>query len=116
MAIYNASKAICYARGDDEPITFKIEEDSVAKDITGFTFEFALNTELNPGDATNEVFRLVGVITDAAGGLVQFEPTTVQTDLAITSYYYDLQRVDGAGKIRTLLKSDFDVEQDINKT
>ena len=116
MAIYNASKAICYARGDTTPITFAIKKAGVAVDITGFTLEFAVNPNRNPLNNTAELFRLSGVITDAVNGLVEFRPTDVQTDQTPKKYYYDLQQIDGGGYKRTLLKSIFEIEQDINKT
>jgi len=115
MATYDATKAICYARGDTRPITFQRTQNGAVLDITGFTFQFTVNTDLNPSDATNEQFTLTGVITDAANGLYEFRPSSVNTDLTPKRYYYDVQQVDGSGYIHTIVKSDFDLDQDIEK-
>ena len=117
MAIYRTDKNIPYARGDNIPIQFTIVNDSdVAQNITGFSYEFAVNTNKNPIDASNEQFRLTGVLTDAANGLVEFRPSTTNTDLSPATYYYDLQQIDDGGFKHTLHKSTFTIEQDINKT
>lgn len=115
MAIYNSTKDIYYARGDDTPITFTVKENSVVKDITGYTFEFTVNIDKNPPDATDEQFRVSGVITDAVNGAVEFRPTSANTDLTPKRYFYDVQSIDGSGYKRTLVKGDFHLEQDVNK-
>lgn len=116
MSIFESAKNINYARGDDIPIEFTIEDNSVAQDVTGFTFEFAVNTERNPTDASNEQFRLTAVLTDPSNGVIEFRPSTVNTDLAPAVYYYDLQQIDTGGFKHTLHKSTFTISQDINKT
>jgi len=115
MAIYDASRAICYARGDTVPIAFTLTENSAALNITGFTFSFTVNSSKNPVDVSTELFSIAGVLTDAPNGKVEFRPSTANTDLSPAKYYYDVQMVDTGGFIRTVIKSDFDIEQDIDK-
>tara|TARA_R110000803_G_scaffold28011_5_gene65080 strand:- start:4058 stop:4408 length:351 start_codon:yes stop_codon:yes gene_type:complete len=115
MAIYDSTKEICYARGDSAPIAFTLTQAGVAIDITGYTFQFTVNTEKSPIDNSNEQFSLAGVITVALEGKVEFRPTTVNTDLTPAKYYYDVSMVDAGPFKTTIIKSDFVVEQDIDK-
>lgn len=83
-------------------------------DITGFTFLLTVDTEKNPLDATNNLYQLMGVITDASNGLVEFVPSSSNTDL-LGKYYFDIQMTDGAGRIRTIDKGFYKFVQDITK-
>lgn len=115
MAIYDSSKAICYARGDSAPIPWTVKQSGTAIDITGYTFQFTVNAELNPPDTAEEQFSVAGTITDAPNGEVEFRPTTGNTDLPPGTYYYDIQVIDPGTFKTTVLKSDFVIEQDIDK-
>lgn len=115
MAIYDVDKLICYARGDTRPITFQRKENGVVFDVSGFTFQFTVNTERDPVNTDNEQFSVAGVITDAPNGLYEFRPSAVETDLIPDRYYYDVQQIDGGGFIHTLVKAPFVIEQDIDK-
>ena len=65
MAIYDTGKGIEYARGDNVPITFTIQENGAAVDVTGYSFIFTVNTERNPVNTDNEQFLVSAIITDA---------------------------------------------------
>ena len=107
---------LCRTRGDTFPHTFALKDSAgSAIDITGFTFLMTVDPSEEPTDATGNLFQLTGVITNAAGGLFQFAPTTVQANQTPNEYYYDVQMVDGSGALRTILKSTYTFTQDITK-
>ena len=107
---------ICYARGDTAPILFAITLSGAIVDITGYTFQFTVNSERNPVDTANEKFSIAGVITDAVNGELEFRPSAVNTDLASANYYYDVSMVDTGGFKTTVAKASFIIEQDIDKS
>lgn len=93
---------IDYKRGDTEPITITIKDSSgSAVDITGWTLLFTVDQDKAPTNEDNQQFQLTGVLTDAANGIVSFEPSASNTDL-LGTYYYEIQRTDSGGKIKTL--------------
>lgn len=105
---------ITMTRGDSYPHPFSRTEDGEAVDITARTYLLTVNSQKNPTDETTQLFQVVGVITDAAGGLFEFTPTDVQTDQTPGTYWYDVQETDGAN-IRTLTKDKYKITQDITK-
>jgi hypothetical protein len=83
-------------------------------DITGWSFVLTVNTVDNPVNTDHQVAQIVGVIADAAAGVVEFTPTL--TDVATAgSYYYDIEAVDAGGSVSTLDKGAFTLLQDITK-
>jgi len=93
---------ITYQRGDTDPIAITVKSDGVPVDITGWVLTLTVNTEKAPVDDTNQVFQLTGILdADPTTGRVSFQPTEVQTDL-VGTYYYDIQRVDASGFIKTI--------------
>ena len=111
-----ASKTICWGRGDSDAKGFIVQDsDGVAVDISGFSFKLTVNSEKNPTDQVNEQFSIVGVITDAAAGKVGFAPTTTDTDITPTTYFYDIEQTDGSGAIKTLIVAKALIVQDITK-
>ena len=110
----NATKNICWARGDSDAKGFVIQDSAgVAIDITGFTFRLTVNEEKNP-DPGVELFTVTGVITDATNGLVGFAPTAVDTDQTPGNYFYDIEQT-AAGLISTVIKGKVQIIQDISK-
>lgn len=97
-------------RGDTAPDLF-----SLPIDITNYTFRMTVDTLQNPPDDTTALFEVVGTITDAAAGEFEFEPTAMQTDLPIGTYYYDVEYTDAAGRIKTVAKGKYKIIQDISK-
>lgn len=107
-------------RGDDFPPQYQLVDSAGAGvDISGYSFKFAVNTEEDPVDEVNEVFRLTGTITDAPNGLFQFNGTTIDWDLTpggTPEYFYEVEMTDASSKIRTIIKGTITVEQDKIKT
>ncbi len=112
----NTDKEICWGRGDSRAKGFQIlDDDDVAVDITGNSYKLTVNSDLNPPNQDDEQFSIVGVITDAANGKVSFAPTVLQTDITPDVYFYDIEEIDGAGSVSTLIKGKALIIQDITK-
>ncbi len=106
---------ISIARGDSPAIPVQVADDTGTPiDITGGAFVLTVDTAPDPVDATNNVFSVNGTITDAANGRVQFQPTTTDTDQTPNVYFYDVQMT-LSGSVRTILKGQFSISQDITK-
>jgi hypothetical protein len=82
--------------------------------ITGYTFKLTLDTRTSPSDASTQVYQLVGVITDAVNGVVEFTPNDTQANL-VGFYYFDVQMVDGQNRKRTIKRGRYIYTQDITK-
>lgn len=108
---------ICISRGDTTPWTFTIKTGSPAAaiNITGFSFLLTVDPSDEPSGSGNNLFQLLGTITDAPNGVVEFEMSAVQADQTPNTYFHDLQETDAAGKLRTIAKGKFIFEQDITK-
>lgn len=103
-------------RGDTYSLTITLKDsDGDPIDITGGSFTLTVDTLENPEDATTLDFSSSGTITNAAGGEVRFDFTAGNADQTPGVYYYDIQYVDAAAAVRTVLKGKWFVSQDITK-
>ena len=84
-------------------------------DITGYSFKMTLDPEKSPATAANNLYQITGTIIDGPAGRVEFAPSTVQADQVPGAYYYDVQMIDGAGRIRTIALDKYAYTQDITK-
>ena len=106
-----------YVRDDTEPITISIKTVAGAPvDITGWTFKMTVNTEKSPADDANQVFEIDGVLDDdPLTGIVSFNPGEGLIT-QVGTFYYDIERVNAAGKRKTIRNGyKFKVAQDITK-
>lgn len=103
-------------RGDTIPDVFTITNPKtrMAVNISGCSFKLTVSSVPDPVDATTQAYQIVGVITDAAKGVVEFAPSADQTNL-IGYYYFDVEMTDSYGKILTLVKDTYMFNQDITK-
>lgn len=83
-------------------------------DITGYTFLLTLDPEKSPQSNVNNLYQLTGTILDAAAGRVEFAPSISQANL-LGNYFYDVQMIDGLGRIRTIIAGRYKYVQDITK-
>lgn len=112
----NRDKEICWGRGDSDAKGFIIQDsDGVAIDISGFSFKLTVSSDRDPTDQANEQFTIVGVIGIAANGTVSFAPTITDTDITPGTYFYDIEQIDGASAIKTVIKGRVKIIQDITK-
>lgn len=105
-------------RGDDYPMEFTLFDDAtppVAINISGFAFQLVVDPSDCPVDSSGNVLDLTGVLSDAPNGVFQFNPTVLQMDITPDVYYYEIEMTDGAGNIRSIVKSKFIIEQDVVK-
>jgi hypothetical protein len=101
-------------RGDTRRIRRTVTADGAAVNITDWSFVLTINREYNPVNANEQGAQIVGVIADAAAGVVDFIPTL--DDVAdIGDYYYDIEATDAGGSVSTLDKGAFTLLQDVTK-
>ena len=106
-----------YYRGDFYPkiLTFTDKLTRAPIDLTGMDLTFTVNSERNPTTTGNELFKIDGVIVDAAAGKASFTPTAENTNLPNATYYYDVSAAVGVESKRTMVKGTFVIEMDIGK-
>lgn len=111
MTIFTRRRGDTYA----DEITVISKTTSAAIDITGYTFVMTLDPSQAPSTVANNLYQITGVIVDAPAGRVEFAPTALQSNQAPGTYYYDIQMIDGAGRIRTIALDKYIYTQDITK-
>lgn len=107
---------ICRTRGDTFPFDIFLKDAAgVAIDVTGSTFLLSVNTLSDPPDISTQLFQLVGaIVAPGTNGQVRFTPTTPDANQTPGTYFYDIQWTAGSS-IRTILRGEWEVEQDITK-
>jgi hypothetical protein len=103
-------------RGDTYADEFVLKSKTTGQPINlaGYSFKLTVNAKKDPGPTDAPEFQINGVITDEAGGKVEFAPTAADAD-RLGNFHYDIQMVDGAGRKRTLVKAKYGFTQDITK-
>jgi len=111
------SKAIIFYRADSYPIELTVTDlNGVPIDVTGCSFKLTVNSSKIPTDETSQIFQVVGVLDFVPStGKVYFTPSTANTNQPPAKYYYDIQMTSPNGNIRTLVKDEFKITQDITK-
>ena len=104
-------------RGDTYPIprTMRSKKTGAIEPIAGYSFKMTINTLKSPTNEVDQVFQMIGVITDEDLGEYQFTPSTAQA-ANTGDMFYDIEAVDAGGLIETVDKGKYDVDQDITKT
>ena len=111
-----ASANFCRSRGDTFPFTITFTDSSgSAIDITGFTYLLTVDPDPDPSDATNNLFQNTPVVTDGPNGVITVTLTPAQADQTPDLYFFDLQQTDTGGFVRTVLKGEWEVVQDVTK-
>jgi hypothetical protein len=90
-------------RGDTWSVVANVQKNGVALDISGCSFVLTASDHENPNDGYTPAFSIVGTITDAVAGKVEFEWTATEADYE-TTLWYDVKMIDAASKIFTLGK------------
>lgn len=103
-------------RGDDYPDQFQVlsKTTGLPVDISGYSFLMTIDPDDRPVNSDNNLFQMVGTITNSTSGLVEFQPLASDVD-NIGVYYQDIQMTDTAGKIRTVDHGKYEFTQDITK-
>lgn len=102
-------------RGDTAPDVFNpTDDDGNFLDPTGFTFKLSIDSREEPTDTSTQLLQLIGVLVGSPI-TIQFTPTIVEADIVPGDYFYDFQTIDGGGRIKTSIKDDYEILQDITK-
>ena len=101
---------ITRVRGDNYPIVVTLKVNGVAIDLTGSVIKLSYKNK--SGDVTTS--QIVGTITDALNGVVEFHP--LATDFTVAGQYiYDIQR-EFSGTITTHILETLTLIDDVTKT
>ena len=104
-------------RGDTVPDVLTIKDSTGAVvDITGFSFKMSVDQTEDPTDEVTQLYKLVGTITDAPNGVVEFEPSEVQANQTPNVYFYDVEMVDASSRKQTIVVGEYEYKQDYTKT
>jgi hypothetical protein len=108
--------ALTRKRGDSFADSFTVIDAATGQplNITGFTFLMTVDPDKSPTTAANNIFQIPGVVVDGPNGVVEFAPSTVQTD-RVGNFYYDIQMTYTSGRKRTLVTDTYRLEQNITK-
>ena len=106
---------LCRYRGDTNSLVITVTSDGTTPiDITGDTFLLTVDPSPAPEDDSNNVFQIAGAIISAVAGTVRFTPSPPQAAAAAGLYYYDIEWTSGT-TIRTIVRGEWQVQQDITK-
>lgn len=95
---------------EDSPVISHVLRDPDTKDpvdITGYSFEFVVDTREEPDDVSTELFRITATITDGLGGAFEYQPSSLQTTQVRSTYFYRLIMTTTVPSVRTVLKGSF---------
>jgi len=109
LSICPASFDIFVHQGDQLPWSFTIRDSAgQPEDITGLTFTLVVD-ELEEPDSpsTTVVFSLVGSVTNAAGGVVEFVLSSLQSQTDVGRYYYRLYATNATPQTYTVCSGRF---------
>jgi hypothetical protein len=105
-------------RGDDETITltFKDKVTGLPKNLTGSSFFFTAKINSSDLDSAAVIARKVTGYSDpTSSGIAMVALTHTDTAVGLGTYVYDLQWVDVAGNVKTVLKGKLTVHDDVTK-
>lgn len=103
-------------RGDTYPIQFKLLDIKTGEpyNFSQNTFIMTVDPEKNPSTAENNIFSILGVPIDPTEGTIEFYPDVENVD-HVGRFWYDIEMTDSEGRVRTLIKAKFQLNQDITK-
>lgn len=109
-----STKYIVRRRGDTKRIRVCVKSLVAAEDISGASFKFTVNRFPYPTGAATQVFQVPGDVIDAANGIVEFPIEDGNENIA-GFYYFDVEMVDPAGSVDTILFGWYHVKEDITR-
>ena len=103
-------------RGDSWPFVVTITDrtTSTPLDITSYTFKLTVDRKANPSSEGTKLFNVTGVVIDGPNGKVKFTPISANHGTA-GNYYYDIQMSGAGNVVKTIVKSQYIINQDISK-
>ena len=109
-----STKYIVRRRGDTKRIRVCVKTLVAAEDITDASFKFTVNRLPYPAGAATQIFQVVGDVVDPTNGIVEFPIQDGNEDIS-GFYFFDVEMVDPAGTIDTILFGWYHVKEDITK-
>lgn len=108
--------AITRFRGDTyaDEITVKSAATGLPITVTGYSFVMTLDSKRDPTSSDTNLYQVIGNIIDPGAGRVEFVPTAAQAN-RVGIFYYDIQMIDAAGRIRTIALDAYTYTQDVSK-
>lgn len=101
-------------RGDDKVWNLNFTDaDGVAYDITSATVFFTVKTNKTDADASALISKDVTSHSSPTDGETMITLTNSDTDIAVGTYYFDIQLVESGGTVTTCVEGQFVVKQDI---
>ena len=103
-------------RADTKPVRVCVKDlVGSAEDIANATFQLTVGTEPCPTASGTELFTVVGVIYGpAADGIVDFA-ITGGNEVHVGFYYFEVEMIDSAGLVDTIIFGWYEVKQDKTK-
>jgi len=101
-------------RGDTYRLRLLVKdsETGVPLDLASMTAQLSVSSVENPA-APPDIFSVSGaIVTPATSGQIDFVPPS---NTAAGNYWYDVQVTDGSGQVRTLVKGEYRIVQDVTK-
>lgn len=109
-----STKYIVRRRGDTKRIRVCVAGLVSIPDITDATFRFTVNQFPYPSSAQTQIFQVIGDVVDGPAGMVEF-PITDGNEDHVGFFYYDVEMIDPAGTVDTILFGWYHCKQDITK-
>jgi hypothetical protein len=118
---YTARDLSNLVRGDDWTIKLVVKSSGTALNITGYTYWFTLKSnvdDVDPGDLQVSVTPDISTSpTEASQGIIYIRASkTLTNSLTPGTFNYDVQQVDTAGNVQTLLIGKVKVVKDITRS
>lgn len=104
-------------RGDDWSIKLVLTQDGSVLDITGYTYYLTLKSDIDDTDV-NAAIQVTASSTgsNATNGILYITADSADTaTLEEKTYHYDIQQIDDAGLIQTLLIGKVRVIKDVTR-
>lgn len=89
------------------------DENGAAVDITGWKIWFTVKAKDTDTDANAKILKTQTSHLDPVNGISEIDLSSSETDLPAATYVYDIQTLDDVSQLRTVVKADFVITQDV---
>jgi len=104
-------------RGDDWTIKLNITENSAVVNITGYEYWLTLKSNIDTADPGQVQVSIVASGANATNGIVYITvPNATTYNVTPGTYNYDVQQIDTANKITTILLGKVKVVKDVTRS
>ena len=74
---------------------YDADNEAVLDISTGYSYVMTVDSKLNPVGTSTRLFQVTGTIIDGPNGLVEFAPSTSNTD-RVGAFYYEIEQTETA--------------------